>query len=88
LAWALGCPDRLSFRDLIPLLPEVYRPLLHALVEENRQLLRRIRAHGRRHRWLLRHSFHRSQQPLALLGEESDRFAAERDEGFDHDAAG
>jgi hypothetical protein len=43
-----------SFADLIPLLPPDYRPLLRALVDENNQLLGRVRQRARQNHLLLR----------------------------------
>jgi hypothetical protein len=44
LAWALGTADKgHSFQDLLPLLPDEYRPLVAALVEEINELLQRVR---------------------------------------------
>jgi hypothetical protein len=43
LAWALSRPDTDTFQELLPLLPEEYRPLVGALVQEINQLLSRVR---------------------------------------------
>jgi hypothetical protein len=43
LAWALGRPEGVPFQDLLPLLPDEYRPLISALVQEINQLLGRVR---------------------------------------------
>ena len=43
LAWALGRPDSITFQELLPLLPDDYRPLVSALVLEINQLLARVR---------------------------------------------
>jgi hypothetical protein len=42
LAWAAEQPEACSFEELIPVLPQDYRPLVSALVEENESLRRRV----------------------------------------------
>ena len=42
LAWAAEQPGACSFDELIPALPQNYRPLVSALVEENESLRRRV----------------------------------------------
>ena len=51
-------PDHTPFTGLIPLLPPDYRPLLRALVDENNQLLGRVRQRARQNHVLLRRSGH------------------------------
>ena len=53
LARSLGAPADASFDHLLPLLPEDYRPLIRALVEENNELLTRVRARSRQNHLLL-----------------------------------
>ena len=53
LARSLGAPADASFDHLLPLLPEDYRPLIRALVEENTELLTRVRARSRQNHLLL-----------------------------------
>src|SRR5436190_1704058 len=43
LALSLGQPEEATFSELLPLLPDHYRPLISALVEENNELLQRVR---------------------------------------------
>ena len=97
LAWFFECPDRAALQDLIPLLPEAYRPLVTALLRENLQLLRRIRERAALNHQMLRRSLDRMQSfidslsspdPTALLGEEPDSFAAEPDGPTDRAATG
>ena len=48
LAWSLGRPDDSdSFQQLLPALPEEYRPLVAALVHEINELLQRVRERAR-----------------------------------------
>jgi hypothetical protein len=95
LAWAYGCVGPSTLRDLIPRLPEAYRPIIAALLRENLQLLRRIRERAHQNHHLLRRSLDSMQQCIdqfssqeisALLGEEPDSFAADSD-GSSHRAA-
>ena len=53
VARCLGAPADASFEHLLPLLPEDYRPLIQALVEENNELLTRVRARSRQNHLLL-----------------------------------
>ena len=43
LAWALGRPDSITFQELLPSLPDDYRPLVSALVQEVNHLLGQVR---------------------------------------------
>jgi flagellar biosynthesis/type III secretory pathway chaperone len=68
-AAALACrqPENAPFTDLIPLLPPDYRPLLRALVDENNQLLGRVRQRARQNHVLLRRSVELMQDLLRTL---------------------
>ncbi len=52
---------------LIPLLPSDYQPLLRALVDENNQLLMRVRRRARQNHLLLRRSVELMQELLNTL---------------------
>ena len=56
-----------AFADLIPLLPADYRPLLQALVEENNELLVRVRQRARQNHLMLRRSVELMQELLNTL---------------------
>jgi hypothetical protein len=97
LAWGLERPDGAALQELIPLLPEAYRPLVTALLRENLQLLRRIRERAGLNHQMLRRSLDRMQSfittlsspdPAALLGEEPDSSTAEPDRSTDRAAVG
>ena len=97
LAWCLERPDRAALQELIPLMPDAYRPLVTALLRENLELLRRIRERAGLNHQMLRRSLDRMQSfieslsspdPAALLGEEPDPFTAESDRSNDRAAAG
>ncbi len=68
-AAALACrqPENAPFTDLIPVLPPDYQPLLRALVEENNQLLGRVRQRARQNHVLLRRSVELMQELLRTL---------------------
>lgn len=53
VARSLGAPADAPFEQLLPLLHEDYRPLIQALVEENNELLTRVRARSRQNHLLL-----------------------------------
>ena len=57
----------LSFADLIPLLPPDYQPLMQALVDENNELLMRVRRRARQNHLMLRRSVELMQELLNTL---------------------
>jgi flagellar biosynthesis/type III secretory pathway chaperone len=60
-------PDDCTFAILIPLLPADYQPLLQALVEENNELLARVRRRARQNHLMLRRSVELMQELLSSL---------------------
>jgi len=60
-------PREASFGELIPLLPADYQPLLQALVEENNELLVRVRRRARQNHLMLRRSVELMQELLHTL---------------------
>jgi flagellar biosynthesis/type III secretory pathway chaperone len=60
-------PPEAGFAVLIPLLPPDYQPLLCALVDENNQLLMRVRRRARQNHLLLRRSVELMQELLNSL---------------------
>jgi transposase len=56
LAWALGRPDSITLQELLPLLPDDYRPLVSALVQETNQLLGQVREFAEHNHSQLRRS--------------------------------
>ena len=56
-----------AFLDLIPLLPEEYRPLLRALIDENNQLLLRVQQRARQNHLLLNRSLDLMQRFINTL---------------------
>ncbi len=56
LALALGAAAESSITTMIPLVPEACRPLVAALLDENNQLLRRVRQRARQNHVLLSRS--------------------------------
>ena len=67
LAESLGQAPGAEFSVLIPLLPEDYRPLVQALVEENNQLLYRIQQRARQNHVLLNRSVDLMKQFMSAL---------------------
>jgi flagellar biosynthesis/type III secretory pathway chaperone len=67
VAQALGQAPEDSFADLIPLLPADYQPLLRALVDENNELLMRVRRRARQNHLMLRRSVELMQELLNTL---------------------
>jgi hypothetical protein len=56
LSRSMGQPEKITFTQLIPLLPDHVRPLVTALVQENNALLRDVRARAERNHNLLQRS--------------------------------
>lgn len=67
LAATLPAATEPSILALTPLLPADYRPLLEALVQENHQLLRRVRQRAHQNHLLLRRSLELLDQFLQTL---------------------
>src|SRR5216683_1789195 len=60
-------PDDSTFAQLMPLLPAHYRPLVGALVQENNELLERVRQRAQRNQHLLRRSLELMQRFITTL---------------------
>jgi flagellar biosynthesis/type III secretory pathway chaperone len=60
-------PQETAFGRLIPLLPADYQPLLRALVDENNELLMRVRRRARQNHLMLRRSVELMQELLNTL---------------------
>ena len=69
LALLLNLPSEAKVAELLPLLPEAYRPLVGALVEENNQLLTRVRQRARQNHILL-------SRAVELMGQFINSFCA------------
>jgi flagellar biosynthesis/type III secretory pathway chaperone len=67
LALALGQTAEASFADLVPLLADHYRPLLTALIQENNELLFRVRQRAQQNHLLLQQSLDLMQRFLSTL---------------------
>lgn len=67
LAQELGCPPGCPFTELIGLTPGEYRGLLHALVDENNQLLFRVQQRTRQNHLLLTRSMDLMQRLIRSL---------------------
>ena len=62
IAVKLQQPEDAPFQVIIPLLPEDYRPLVQALVQENNELLIRVQQRTRQNHLLLSHAVELMQQ--------------------------
>jgi hypothetical protein len=67
VATAAARTEETSFADLIPLLPMDYQPLLKALVDENNELLSRVRRRAHQNHLMLERSVKLMQQVLNSL---------------------
>lgn len=67
VADGIGEPDTTTFKELIPLLPSDYQPLLKALVDENNELLFQVRRRARQNHLMLKRSVELMQQLLNSL---------------------
>ncbi len=67
LARALGFADDAPFSKIAPALPEDYRPLVGALVEENNELLVRIQQRSRQNHLLLARTVDMMQRFIGTL---------------------
>ena len=67
LAQTMNQPDDFTFAQLMPLLPAHYRPLVGALVQENNELLERVRQRAQRNQHLLCRSLELMQRFITTL---------------------
>ena len=73
LAETLGQPADATFATLLPLVAEHYRPLVGALVQENNELLQRVRHRAGENQAMLRRSLELMQRFITTLSPESGR---------------
>jgi flagellar biosynthesis/type III secretory pathway chaperone len=64
----LRLPDSTTFKELVPVLPADYRPLVQALVQENNELLQRIHQRARQNHILLSRTVESMQHVINSLG--------------------
>ena len=67
VAGAFARPAEIGFAELTPALPADYQPLVKALVEENNQLIARVRQRARQNQMLLSRSVELMQGVLNAL---------------------
>jgi len=67
LATALQQPENATFSTLIPLLPNSYQPMVSALVQENHELLGRVRERAQANQLLLRRALELMQRFITTL---------------------
>ena len=77
LSHSLKQPEDSTFAHLIPLIPVQYRPLVSALVQENNELLLRVRARAQQNQAQLRHSAELMQRFITTLSSETQIVPAE-----------
>ena len=80
LAEQLAQTPGATFAQLIPLIPENYRPLVRALVQENNELLLRVRQRAQENHLLLRHSLEKMQRFITTLSPQDHPAALSREE--------
>jgi len=79
LAQALKEPLDAAFGRLVPKLPAEYRPLVKALIQENNELLERVRERAEENQVLLRRCVDMMQQFITAIA--PDKRVAPRDKG-------
>jgi hypothetical protein len=67
LAWSLGQPENCTFAHLLPLVPEHYRLLVSALIQENNELLQRVSDRAQENQKLLHRSLEQMQRFITTL---------------------
>jgi hypothetical protein len=73
IAQKVNQPGDAGFAQLIPLLPQNYQPLVDALVQENKELLVRVRERAQQNQTLLRRSLDFMQRFITSLSAEETR---------------
>ena len=71
LAIEMGCPPEAPFSEMLPRIPESYRGLVSALVDENNQLLFRVQQRTRQNHLLLTRSMDLMQRLIHSLAPDS-----------------
>lgn len=67
LGWILGRPENHSFQDLLPLVPDHYRPLISALIREINHLIERVRVRVQSNHSLLLRSLELTERFLTTI---------------------
>ena len=67
LAWVLKRPENPIIRDLLPLIPDYYHPLISALVREINELIESVRERVQTNQSLLRRSLELTERSLATI---------------------
>src|SRR5580765_4044757 len=80
LAGALAQAAESTFGHLMPLIPEQYRPLVTALVQENNELLLRVRQRAQQSHVLLRRSLEMLQRFITTLPSNDTTVLTRRDQ--------
>jgi flagellar biosynthesis/type III secretory pathway chaperone len=67
IALHLKLAEAAAFAEIVPLLPQHYRPLIEALVQENNELLVRVQQRARQNQLLLSHAVELMQRFIAAI---------------------
>jgi flagellar biosynthesis/type III secretory pathway chaperone len=67
IARELHLPETAGYGEIVPLLPADYRPLVQALVQENNELLIRVRQRARQNHLLLSHAVEHMQRLINVI---------------------
>lgn len=67
LAWVLGRPENPTIRDLLPLIPDYYHPLISALSREINELIESVHERVQTNHSLLRRSLELTERFLATI---------------------
>lgn len=70
LAWGMQQPESSTFAHLLPLVPDHYRLLIAALVQENNELLQRVSERAQQNQQMLHRSMELMQRFITTLSPE------------------
>ena len=79
LAWALGRPDADTFPQLLSSIPDEYRPLVQALVQEIDELLARVRERAEQNHVQLRRSLELMERFLGTISPQAQSAPLDRE---------
>jgi hypothetical protein len=83
LAWSLQQPERSTFAELLPAIPEHYRLLISALVHENNELLQRVSQRAQEIQGMLHRSMELMQRFITSLSPEEQPMIPQAEDAAD-----